>query len=282
MKAIDKDDKARLRTFSENVTKVLISSIGVFETITQHAPRRALAADDDILYSMLSMLTMYWKLIKAREQEHIFNRQPANILRNLLAWEPASFIGSAEEGIADAWLDCIGLFKTEVSDEPSAPGASVRDESDWRERVRKLLSMRGDATLSDNIKEKLKSVFSIVSPSTGEEKENIEDVVVIDEPLLETSSPYRISAAVPMTALDSDEEFGVTPYEEDDGPTSNDPQWLRPSDQKKTRPKSKATKELFPSVKRKANEDISPSSTKGDAATSSAFKMSKREQTTKT
>jgi senataxin len=282
VKAIDKDDKARLRTFSENVTKVLISSIGVFETITQHAPRRALAADDDILYSMLSMLTMYWKLIKAREQEHIFNRQPANILRNLLAWEPASFIGSAEEGIADAWLDCIGLFNTEVSDEPSSPGVSIRDESDWRQRVRELLSMRGDAALSDNIKEKLKSVFSMVSLFIEGEKENIGDVVVIDEPLPETSSPYRISAAVPTTALDSDEEFGVTPYEEDDEPTSNDPQWLRPTDQKKTRPKRKATKELFASVKRKSNEDVSPSSTKGDAAKSSAFKMRKREPTTKT
>ena len=121
---------------------------------------------------------MYWKLIKAREQEHIFNRQPANILRNLLAWEPASFIGSAEEGIADAWLDCIGLFKTEVSDEPSSPGVSIRDESDWRQRVRELLSMRGDAALSDNIKEKLKSVFSMVSLFIEGEKENIGDVVV--------------------------------------------------------------------------------------------------------
>lgn len=80
--------------------------------------------------------------------------------------------------------------------------------------------MCGDVVLSDNIKEKFKSVFLMVLLFIEGEKENIGDVVVIDELFFEILSSYRISVVV--LVLDLDEEFGVIFYEEDDELMLND------------------------------------------------------------
>jgi len=215
--AIDGDDKERLSAFSWYLSKVAISSVGIFEIMSAHG-LKCTPSEHESLYLLLLFLKMYWSAIKERKQDGDFDKEkPLNILQNLLAWDPAKFMSSKED-IGEVWVSAIDLLAKEFTDSPS----SERIINELRDRVQRLLSVRGEKALSEMVRSKLANVFPGVSTDM-----EIDEVYAVEQ--------------------DEEEEEGVIelPDDVDDEPMiekvpplpaakrTDDPSWLLGSDKKK-------------------------------------------------
>ena len=276
IKAIDKDDKERLQTFSQHLSRIMIASIGVFEAVVRDGPRRASAVDDERLYTMLVYLKMYWQLIKQREQEKIFiSNQPVNILKLLLSWDPKTF-SKSKEPIDGAWIEAIRTLKFEIENEPDSTfTASARESAECRHLAQCYVQSQGENDLSDEIRTKLIEIFPELSVRVEMREEAPEVSELNLTPLDQTSvipdAPDEIEHdyGPAIHVVDSDQECEPLPTRTDkslrakfslDGssvskkstaqkrpePESNEPSWLLGTDKRKKSRSHTARREKAP------------------------------------
>ncbi len=200
--AINPKDEDRVSAFSSHVSKVLISSMSLFEVIVKHGPHRVAPDDDEHLVNALLYLYLFWDLAKKRQyfSQGSFTRQhPLKILESLLSWPPASF--AKNEQLATAWVDVVFLLRKDMTDvDLDADGESSLVNS-IKTHVESLFAYEGKDALSTGVRDKLSATFPEISATSSPETKTPNT-----KP---TFTPFRISAPAPVIDLGNDEDDGA-------------------------------------------------------------------------
>jgi len=165
--------------FSFHVSRVVSSSMSLFEAIATYGPhRRRTTTDDENLNNCLVLLPLFCVLVTKDKDssrssgKHITSQyRPLKILDSLLSWPPST-LKAKDESLSASWLQAVRKLREEIPDvQVGFEGAEVDIGGDSelvhsiRDRVRSYLEQQGKDGLDPDDRKKLAAEFPDISPS---------------------------------------------------------------------------------------------------------------------